>query len=87
MKVYEQMVRFVYNKFVIRCWVPAYTSVGLSDLETKELVRNCLTILGNLEQEYPLQLAECICDKFHMNACEVTEKETGCGGVFYREWP
>ena len=100
MKAYEQMIRLHYRDYIIRCWIHLDTTNILNQEEIDYFINSCKSML-NMMINYTtifnntLKLAEFICEsifyiynrRLEINACEVINKDTGNGGVFYREWP
>lgn len=97
MNIYERMVRFeIVNhlpenrreELVVRCWIPVESPA--EELNDKEVATSCLQYFsgfGIKGCDNYLKMAELLCLAKSFNACEVTNKVTGAGGVFYREWP
>jgi len=88
MKVYERMIKFEYYWYVIRCWVPVESPA----IETKSdfsLVTEYRDYLYDMKiaNGTAFGIAQVLSDKFNLNACEVTNKETGMGALYYGDWP
>jgi hypothetical protein len=90
MKIYELMVKFEFSWYNIRCWVPFNDSKDkIPDYhDLAELFRAFLcSDWIRFRDTSQLEIAETLGEEFTLNAVEVTNKETGMGVVFYREWP
>lgn len=88
MKIYERMIKFDYYFYTIRCWVP----VSDPALETESdfaLVTKYRDYLYDMKilKASAFGIAQVMSDKFNLNACEVTNKETGMGALYYGDWP
>ena len=88
MQVYERMIRFEYYWYVIRCWVPVENprEMDISDFVLAYCYRDFLYDIKVVGSDY-FSIAKLLSEKFNLNACEVTNKETGMGGLYYMEWP
>lgn len=99
MNIYEHMVKFKYKCFVFRCWVPGKQDEFFDFDKNIKLylyfIKKCLkslTVADWLTMKFFYQInytniGKKLADKFNMNACEIIHKRSGCGGVYYREWP
>ena len=101
MKIYERMIKFKFKNLNIRCWMPSGPDDNMYNykaeakiyfLHVKELF-SVLTWYDRMKlRAKPLSVnfryvAESLSECFKMNACEVTDRKSGMGFVFYREWP
>jgi len=93
MEIYEQMVKFQYKKLITRCWIPSnnYQYLDHGHMKSSYLtkLKEILSVLDwrHIEKFDFIYIAKQLAKEFDMNACEVTSKKTGCGAVYYRDWP
>lgn len=96
MEIYEQMVKFKYKKLIIRCWIPSNDYQYFNHGHMKNLyltkLKEILSVLAwrgwrHIEKFDFIYIAKQLAKEFGVNACEVTSKKTGCGAVYYRDWP